>query len=164
MSVLYRGILGESHEGSIERRLRLALAGLPWLLATRPSAALTCDDIPLPNKVFGSGGSKITSTLKRVALATANDPEGTPAEQTTIFYTDPNTCDGFSDFLSGTSTRVFKYWVAGQTADQTCEARVGWPTSISDRLVGCCPIRRLPRSTSATCAWASMRFGSRGVS
>jgi hypothetical protein len=111
----------------VKRKKQLACAltlGGAFLL---PAAAhaVPCDDINLPNKIFGSGGSAVTATLKKVALAIANDPNGTPSEQTTLFYTDPNACDGYADFLAGKSSRVFKYWVAGQTADQTCEARAG---------------------------------------
>jgi len=87
--------------------------------------AVPCDDIDLPNKIYGSGGSAVTATLKAVALALANDPEATAANQTTIFYTDPNACVGYAEFLTGKSTRAFKYWIKGSTADQTCEARVG---------------------------------------
>ena len=111
----------------VKRKQNLACALTLGAAFSLPAAAyaLPCDDIALPNKIFGSGGSAVTATLKRVALAIANDPTGTPAEQTTIFYTDPNACDGYGDFLTGKSTRVFKYWVAGQTIDQTCEARAG---------------------------------------
>jgi hypothetical protein len=111
----------------VKRKQQLACAltlGGAFLLPVA-AHAVPCDDIALPNKIFGSGGSAVTATLKRVALAIANDPNAVPAEQTTIFYTDPNACDGYGDFLTGKSTRVFKYWVAGQTADQTCEARAG---------------------------------------
>jgi hypothetical protein len=111
----------------VKRRHRLACVlslGSAFLLPSAAHAVL-CDDIALPNKVFGSGGSAVTATLKAVALAIANDPNGTPADQTTIFYTDPNACDGYGFFLANSTTRAFKYWIAGSTADQTCEARVG---------------------------------------
>lgn len=111
----------------VKRKQQLACAltlGGAFLLPVA-AHAVPCDDIALPNKIFGSGGSAVTATIKRVALAIANDENGTPADQTTIFYTDPNACDGYGDFINGTSARVFKYWVKGQTADQTCEARAG---------------------------------------
>jgi hypothetical protein len=105
--------------------LACALTLSSAVLLPGAARAVPCDDIALPNKIFGSGGSAVTATIKRVALAIANDPNGTPAEQTTIFYSDPNACDGYADFVAGKTTKTFKYWVAGQTADQTCEARVG---------------------------------------
>ncbi|HYP89597.1 MAG TPA: hypothetical protein VEQ59_15620, partial [Polyangiaceae bacterium] len=95
------------------------------LLLPAVAHAVPCDDINLPHKIYGSGGSAVTATLKKIALAIANDPDGTPADQTTIFYADPNACDGYAAFLTGKATGTFKYWVAGQTADQTCEARAG---------------------------------------
>lgn len=52
--------------------------------------AVPCDDIDLPNKIFGSGGSAVTATLRRIAVAIANDTTGDPSERTTIFYSDPN--------------------------------------------------------------------------
>ena len=87
--------------------------------------AIPCDDIDLPNKIYGSGGSAVTATLKAVIQALQKDPNGTPAEQTNVFYSDPNACDGYAAFLTGKATGTFKYWIPGQTADQTCEARAG---------------------------------------
>jgi hypothetical protein len=87
--------------------------------------AIPCDDIDLPHKIYGSGGSAVTATLKKIALAIANDTNGTPEDQTTIFYSDPNACDGYAAFLTGKASGTFKYWIADQTADQTCEARTG---------------------------------------
>lgn len=116
----------------VKRKHQLACAltlGGTFLLPA-VAFAVPCDDINLPNKIFGSGGSAVTATLRRISVAIANDATGTPADRITIFYTDPNACDGYGDFASaaGTSTRVFKYWVAGATAaetDKTCEARIG---------------------------------------
>ncbi len=106
------------------RRLRY-WGVLGALFVTGRAGAVPCADVPLPNKVFGTGGSNFTATLKRVAHAIADDLAGRAEEQTSIFYTDPNACDAYAEFVTGKSTRVFKYWVAGQTADQTCEAPVG---------------------------------------
>lgn len=104
------------------------LGSLAGLLAAGRAEAIPCDAVELPNKVFGTGGSEITAMLRRVAIAMANDPEGVPEEQTTIFYADRNACDAYADFVAGTSTLFFKYWVAGASAgetDKTCEAREG---------------------------------------
>ncbi len=108
-----------------KHQLACALTLSSAVLLPGVARAVPCDDIALPNKIFGSGGSAVTATIKKVAQAIANDPQGAPAEQTTIFYTDPNACVGYADFVAGKSTRVFKYWIAGVAADQTCEARVG---------------------------------------
>ncbi|MDF3069734.1 MAG: hypothetical protein K0R38_5335 [Polyangiaceae bacterium] len=114
----------------VKRNYQLACAlTLSGVFAPTLAHAIPCDDVPnAPNKIFGSGGSAVTATIRRIAVAIANDTTGDPAERTTIFYTDPNACDGYGDFVTGTSTRVFKYWVAGATAsetDKTCEARIG---------------------------------------
>ncbi len=99
-----------------------------FLLPSIAHAALCDDDIAnknLPNPIFGVGGSAVTATLQRVALAIANSTGGDASERTTIFYYDPNACDGYAAFLSGKATGNFKYWEAGKTAPTTCEARVG---------------------------------------
>jgi hypothetical protein len=113
----------------VKRKYQLACAlTLSGVFAPTLAHAIPCDDVPnAPNKIFGSGGSAVTATLRRIAVAIANDTTGDPAERTTIFYSDPNACDGYGEFLTGKSTRVFKYWVAGATAaetDKTCEARL----------------------------------------
>lgn len=105
------------------------LAGTLLLPSLASAQVPACADVDLPNKVFGAGGSAVTATLRRVAVSIANDASGDPAERTTIFYTDPNACDGYADFVAGTTTRTFKYWVAGPldtpaTTDKTCTAPI----------------------------------------
>lgn len=113
----------------VKRNHQLACAlTLGGLFLPSLAHAVPCDDIDLPNKIFGSGGSAVTATLRRIAVAIANDTTGEPSERTTIFYSDPNACDGYGEYLTGKSTRAFKYWVAGASAaetDKTCEARIG---------------------------------------
>ena len=43
------------------------------LLLPSQAHAILCDDVNLPNKVFGVGGSAVTATLKKVSLAIAKD-------------------------------------------------------------------------------------------
>lgn len=107
---------------SVHRRLALGIASA-LITSALPAAAVPCDALPFPNKLFGIGSSAFTSTLRRAAQAVAKDPSGTPAQQTTVFYTDPNACDGYADYVSGETTRTFKYWIADGSTDQTCEAR-----------------------------------------
>jgi hypothetical protein len=114
------------NSGFVARKIRggWALGVAAALLAnTSPAAAVTCDALALPNKLFGIGDSSITATLKRTALALANDSGGSPAERTTIFYSDLNACDGYAAFVSGHSAGTFKYWIEGSSSDQVCEAR-----------------------------------------
>lgn len=94
------------------------LAGA-FLLPSLAHAQVACADVDLPNKIFGAGGSAVTATLRRIAVTIANDTTGDPAERTTIFYADPNACDGYADFVAGTTTRTFKYWVSGPLSDAT---------------------------------------------
>ncbi len=82
-----------------------------------PAAAqevVACDDLELPNPVYGSGGSAITATLAKVATALAGLDE-----PITILYADPGACTGFEGFLDGSVTSNFKYWTADGT-QQTC--------------------------------------------
>jgi hypothetical protein len=122
--MVFETVGSAGHRVTAGRVAGLLAGSLMWLITTSASG-VPCDDVALPNKIFGTGGSALTATLKKVALAIANDPQGTPAEQVNLFYADPNNCEGYADFAFGKSTRVFKYWVAGQAADQTCEARAG---------------------------------------
>jgi hypothetical protein len=104
------------------------LAGA-FLLPSAAHAQVPCADVVAPNKIFGAGGSAVTATLRRIAVTIANDTTGDPAERTTIFYADPNACDGYADFVAGSTVRQFKYWVAGDlatasTTDRTCDAPI----------------------------------------
>jgi hypothetical protein len=114
----------------VNRNSRLACAAtlLGAFLLPGGAHAIKCDDVALPNKIFGAGGSAVTATLRKIAVAIANDSEGDAAQRTTIFFADPGACLGFGDYLSGKTTRPFKYWVAGATAaetDKTCDAADG---------------------------------------
>lgn len=118
---------------ALKTRHHLACVGTlagAFLLPSLAHAALCDDDIinkGLPNPIFGSGGSAVTATLGRVAWAIANSA-GTAeekADRTTIFYVDPNACDGYAAFLTGKATGNFKYWEAGKDTVSTCEARAG---------------------------------------
>jgi hypothetical protein len=101
----------------------LSLAGA-FLLPSKAHAIL-CDDVALPNKVYGVGGSANTATLKKIAQAIANDAGKTDA-RTTIFWNDAlGACAGYNAFLTGKATGKFVYWVEGQTADQSCDAAAG---------------------------------------
>jgi hypothetical protein len=108
-----------------KHQLACALALAAAASLPRPAHAVLCDDINLPNKIYGVGGSAVTATLRRIAHAIADDPNGTPAQQTTIFWAEPNACVGFGDYLTGKTTQTFLYWIKGSTADQKCDARVG---------------------------------------
>src|SRR5688572_2962562 len=68
---------------------------------------IACDDLDLPNPVYGSGGSAITATLAKVATALAGleDP-------ITILFADPGACTGYQAFLDNGVTTNFKYWSA----------------------------------------------------
>lgn len=108
------------------------LAGV-FLLPAGALAAPCAQDIidkNLPNPIWGSGGSAVTATLQRVALAIANLPgtDEEKAQRTTIFYSDPNACDGYAAYLTGKATGTFKYWEAGKTTFTTCEAPAGGQT------------------------------------
>ena len=81
-----------------------------------------CPD--LPNAIYGSGGSAVTSTLGRVAVALRSLPE-----PITVFWHDPGACPGFKYVVESqggllatdsTGTSV-KYWDANGT-QQTCDA------------------------------------------
>lgn len=112
----------------VKYHLACPLTLLGVLLMPSAARAIPCDDIVAPNKIYGVGGSAVTATLRKIAVAIANDAEGDPDERTTLFYSDPNACDGYAAFLSGKATGTFRYWVAGASAaetDKTCEARVG---------------------------------------
>ncbi len=113
----------------VKRNYQLACAlTLGGVFLPTLAHAVPCDDIVAPNKIFGSGGSAVTATLRKIAVAIANDTTGDASKRLTIFYSDPNACDGYGEYLTGTTARTFKYWVAGTKADETdktCEARIG---------------------------------------
>jgi hypothetical protein len=100
--------------------------GAVFLLPSNAHAIL-CDDVALPNKVFGVGGSAVTGTLKKISLAIAKDATHTEARTTIFWHDDLGACAGYGAFLSGKVTGNFRYWIADdpKDADQRCEARVG---------------------------------------
>src|SRR5882757_7598756 len=108
-------------------RLTCALTLGTALLLPSKAHAILCDDVALPNKVFGVGGSAVTGTLKKISLAIAKDAAHTDARTTIFWHDDLGACAGYSAFLSGKVTGQFRYWIAdaANDADQRCDARVG---------------------------------------
>jgi hypothetical protein len=107
--------------------MAFALAlGTAVLLPAR-AHAIPCDDVALPNKVYGSGGSAVTGTLKRVSLAIAKDPNKTDERTTIVYHDDLGACPGYQAFLDGKITGQFRYWIEGVDGDtdQRCDARPG---------------------------------------
>jgi hypothetical protein len=101
--------------------------GAAWLLPSSAHAIL-CDELTtLPNKIYGAGGSAVTGTLKKVALAIAKDPNKTDERTTIIYHDDLGACAGYQAFLSGKITGQFRYWVEGieNDVDQRCDAKPG---------------------------------------
>jgi hypothetical protein len=100
--------------------------GAVFLLPSKAHAIL-CDDVALPNKVYGVGGSAVTGTLKKISLAIAKDATHTDARTTIIYHDDLGACAGYAAYLSGKVTGNFRYWIADalNDADQRCEARAG---------------------------------------
>jgi len=97
------------------------------LLLPSKAHAILCDDVVLPNKVFGVGGSAVTATLKKISLAIAKDATHSDARTTIFWHDDLGACAGYSAFLSGKVRGQFRYWIADAVndADQRCDARVG---------------------------------------
>jgi hypothetical protein len=97
------------------------------ILLPSKAHAILCDDVDLPNKVYGAGGSAVTGTLKKVSLAIAKDAAHTDDRTTIIYHDDLGACAGYAAFLSGKVTGQFRYWIADaeKDADQRCDARPG---------------------------------------
>ena len=100
--------------------------GAAFLLPSQAHAIL-CDDVALPNKVYGAGGSAVTGTLKKVSLAIAKDAAKTEDRTTIIYHDDLGACAGYAAFLDGKITGQFRYWIEGipNDTDQRCDARPG---------------------------------------
>src|SRR5438552_5229485 len=94
-------------------------------LVTGKARAISCDDVDLPNKVYGVGGSAVTGTLKAISLAITKDTQKTAERTTIIYHDDLGACAGYAAFLDGKVTGSFRYWIEGSTADQRCDARIG---------------------------------------
>lgn len=87
--------------------LAVSLASTFSLPALAQDDVVACEDLNLPNPIYGSGGSAITATLAKVATALAGLDE-----PITILFADPGACTGFQAFLDGNATTNFKYWNA----------------------------------------------------
>jgi hypothetical protein len=107
--------------------LACALPLAAVLLLPSTAHAILCDDVALPNKVYGAGGSAVTGTLKKVSLAIAKDAAKTDERTTIIYHDDLGACAGYEAFLSGKITGQFRYWIENdpKDADQRCDARPG---------------------------------------
>src|SRR5689334_16446207 len=113
----------------VRARQGLIAAGLATaLLAAGPvRAQQLCDDVALPNKLFGAGGSGLTATLKRLSLAVEKGSNKTDARSTLFYLDDLGACPSYEAFLNGKVPGKFRYWIAGAAndADQRCDARGG---------------------------------------
>ena len=87
--------------------------------------AVPCDDLDLPNKVYGVGGSAVTGTFKKIAQAIVGDVNKTADRTTLIWHDALGACAGYQAFLSGKVTGNFNYWDTSSGAAKTCEARAG---------------------------------------
>jgi hypothetical protein len=104
-----------------------------FLLPGRAHAVL-CDDLALPNKVYGVGGSAVTGTLKKVEQAINGDATKTDERISIIWHDALGACAGYQAFLSGKVTGQFNYWDTSDPKDpvKLCDARVGGqPVSFS---------------------------------
>lgn len=88
--------------------------GTTFSLPALAQDVVACDDLDLPNPIYGSGGSAITATLQKVATALAGLDE-----PITVLFSDPGACTGYQAFLDQSVTTNFKYWLADGTL-QTC--------------------------------------------
>lgn len=78
-----------------------------------------CDDLALPNPIYGAGGSAITPSLRQVAPYLASLPE-----PVSLIFSDPSACNGYAAFLADAVTTTFRYWGADGVEGQ-CLPRVG---------------------------------------
>src|SRR5260221_11769141 len=79
--------------------------------------AILCDDLALPNKIYGVGGSAVTGTLKKVSLAIAKDAAKNQDRTTIIYHDDLGPCPGDQAFLDGKGTGQFCFWWEGVPND-----------------------------------------------
>ncbi|HWO08782.1 MAG TPA: hypothetical protein VNN80_04860 [Polyangiaceae bacterium] len=78
-----------------------------------------CDDLGLPNPIYGAGGSAITPSLRQVAPFLASLPE-----PVSVLFSDPSACNGYAEFLANAVTTPFRYWGA-DGVEQQCAPRAG---------------------------------------
>jgi hypothetical protein len=130
---------------------RIATSGLAALCATalfgltESAKAVPCDELDLPNPIYGSGGSAITADLAGVATALAglDDP-------ITILYADQGgACTGYQWFADDAITGVFKYWDAEGTQFTCDPPLLGQPADFAHmgNPVDACPGKTLPNDT-----------------
>lgn len=86
-----------------------AAALLGGVLSPALASAVPCSSLGLPKPIYGSGGSAITATMKRIAVELAKLPAD---ERVTIFYSDPGACTGYQAFVDANVKTQFKYWDA----------------------------------------------------
>lgn len=125
--------------------LTLSAAFLPPALAR----AVACDDLALPNKIYGVGGSAVTGTLKKVSQAINADANKTDERVTIIWHDALGACAGYQAFLSGKASGQFNYWDTSDPKDpqKVCDARAGGqPVSFSHmgNDAGFCPNGEVP--------------------
>lgn len=115
----------------------------------RLAHAVLCDDLTLPNKVFGVGGSANEATLKRIQQAINADPNKTDDRITIFWADDKGACQRFEDFKAGKSSSQFNYWTSTdpKAANELCDARPGGQPVVFSHMgndVSLCPDPTLP--------------------
>jgi hypothetical protein len=98
------------------------------LLATPASAQELprCDDLALPNAIYGAGGSAITPALRQVAPYLASLPE-----PVSVVFSDPSACNGYAAFLNDAATTTFRYWGADGVERQCLPREGGQPVQFA---------------------------------
>lgn len=111
--------------------------------------AVLCDDLNLPNKVFGVGGSANEATLKQIQQAINADPNKTDERITLFWADDKGACQRFEDFKAGKTPVFFNYWTSTDPTakNETCDARPGGQPVVFSHMgndVSLCPDPTLP--------------------
>ena len=89
------------------------------------AGAVLCDELPLPNKLYGVGHNALTPILEEVARRLEQDPKRTD-ERTTVLYVDSlGACGSYQAFLDGKVTGRFFYWTEEPYTFELCDARDG---------------------------------------
>ncbi|MDX2050896.1 MAG: hypothetical protein SFV15_00805 [Polyangiaceae bacterium] len=99
--------------------------GIAALLGSAiPAGAVECSTLTPVNPVYGTGGSAVTSTLKRVAVELAKLPDNDPGK-VTIFYADNlAACPGYKAFQDQNPAGLtYKYWNAAGV-ESTCTVAI----------------------------------------